>query len=109
MTNREYLQKLSAHEFVIQVTFGFHGRDHGGCEAWLNQEREPELNACPFCGKYSSIHLYREDEITPELREVSTTPWSWAVNCDFNKGGCGATSGYMRTKEKAVEAWNRRA
>lgn len=36
---------------------------------------------------------------------------NWAkhlIVCNVNLGGCGAASGLYDTKEKAIEAWNRR-
>lgn len=56
------------------------------------------LRDCPFCGGKNICII---DESEPEHPE-------FAVCCDMTEGGCGATSGYRRTKEEAIEAWNRR-
>ena len=64
-----------------------------------------ELKPCPFCGK-SLAELGTAAEI-----DMDTEPGAdneRAVVCDYNAGGCGATSGYRNTPEAAVEAWNRR-
>ena len=52
---------------------------------------------CPHCGGTNLVFLYAEGS------EIDVT-----VCCNFNNGGCGATGGYRRTKEEAIEAWNRR-
>ena len=60
---------------------------------------EPErfILSCPFCGS----------EEAPEL----TQKIDYAVICnassDDQKGGCGAQSGYAKTKMEAIEKWNR--
>lgn len=56
-----------------------------------------KLKPCPFCGS-TSVDV--KDDYHP-------VPNYYAV-CDYNKGGCGASSGYCRTEEEAIEAWNRR-
>lgn len=52
-----------------------------------------ELKPCPFCGgkniEFCTLGFY-------------------SMVCNVNKGGCGASSGYFSTVEKAIEAWNRR-
>lgn len=48
-----------------------------------------ELKPCPFCGGQNILGFY-------------------SMVCNVNKGGCGASSGYFSTVEKAIEAWNRR-
>lgn len=71
----------------------------------LEVKPDERLRACPFCGskvapyvtKYwdAEIHRYREFE--------------WHVICNFNKGGCGSSSGVRGSEEAAIVLWNRRA
>lgn len=56
-----------------------------------------ELKPCPFCGGTSVDVKY----------EPYPVPNHYIV-CNYNKGGCGASSGCDYTVEEAIEAWNRR-
>lgn len=67
-------------------------------EAWEERER---LKPCPFCGAKTSVEIEIDDE-----DDYAT---NYAVNCDYSKGGCGATSGYRQTKAEAIELWNKRS
>lgn len=112
MTNREYLERISNKNFAIVVNCEFFDKSLLECENWLGKECERDLETfepCPFCGETDCVGVFREDEITEELKEVSSAPWGWAVCCDAQHGGCGATSGYKPNKERAVAAWNWRA
>lgn len=57
---------------------------------------------CPFCGSrnlvYVDSHYWLDDVLVFYHRVV----------CDMNQYGCGASSGYCRTEEEALKAWNRR-
>lgn len=64
-----------------------------------------ELKRCPFCGSLS-VELSTAAEI--DMDDEDCAGEQWAVVCNYNNGGCGATSGYRNTPEAAVEAWNRR-
>lgn len=76
-----------------------------------------DLKPCPFCGKNVAVMTNAhdleecsnfEDDNCP-CSEFESTPCNYnKVVCDFNKGGCGASSGYYPTIEEAIEAWNRR-
>ena len=66
-----------------------------------------KLKPCPFCNNSLSLLLATAAEI--DLDDEDGADEQWAVVCNFNKGGCGATSGYRDTPESAVDAWNRRA
>lgn len=68
-----------------------------------------DLKRCPFCGK-SVAHISTYQEIEGcENFEVCNDCDYVAVICDFNKGGCGASSGFRRTEKEAIDLWNRRA
>lgn len=76
-----------------------------------------ELKPCPFCGgnmvEVTNAHDLEEcanfeDEVCPCERYETVDCSYFTVLCNMNKGGCGATSGYYETKEKAIAAWNRR-
>lgn len=68
-----------------------------------------KLKPCPFCGKKDTLHIanFRELEECENFEGYNVTPYV-AVVCDFNKGGCGASSGYRISSQKAVEVWNQR-
>lgn len=59
-----------------------------------------EIKPCPFCGNKNV-----------EIRDVwhERNNYSLAVNCNYTKGGCGATGGSRTSEAEAIEAWNRRA
>lgn len=70
----------------------------------FNEELGIELKDCPFCGK-DILVVSREDEAYGKAKNKNGY---FAVCCNFNKGGCGSTGGYRKTKEEAVEVWNKR-
>lgn len=62
-----------------------------------------KLKPCPFCGG--------ENLLVGTAREIEVDCGdddSFAVCCNYRKGGCGAVSGYRDSKKEAIEAWNRR-
>ena len=59
-----------------------------------------ELKPCPFCGESTVTMICR---INDDWRN------RYSVLCDYERGGCGAESGWYHSKEEAAEAWNRRA
>ena len=68
-----------------------------------------ELSECPFCGK-KVAHLGTVGEHEMEEDESSEAYSHYDVVCDFNAGGCGASTGKQYTSmEDAAEAWNRRS
>ena len=66
-----------------------------------------ELKPRPFCGGQNigldSCKGLGECENFEACRSEYYT-----LVCDWNKGGCGASSGYYPTMKEAIEAWNRR-
>ena len=77
---------------------------------WLKSEAQPRLKPCPFCG---NIHLCYLKNING--CDVVSIPYTGneledtvAVCCDIHDGGCGATSGYYHSCDKAAEKWNKR-
>lgn len=58
---------------------------------------EFKLNPCPFCGSETALVL--------EMGEAPPEDW-YNVTCDFNRGGCGGSSGYRHGRENAVDQWN---
>jgi len=60
-----------------------------------------DLKECPFCGKTKPVRVATDGDIDSH--------GYFAVICDYLKGGCGSASGYHKTADKAVEAWNHRA
>lgn len=66
---------------------------------------------CPFCGKIDTQAILDQNEVEG-IDEYDTNyepDPCYLVCCSTYKGGCGATSGYAATPEKAVAKWNTRA
>lgn len=73
-------------------------------------KKNTKLLPCPFCGKRIAIILTASeledcDDTFEKLYGIENV----AVVCTFNKGGCGATSGYRGSKKAAIKAWNKRS
>ena len=68
----------------------------GSCPECSIKERI-ELKPCPFCGK--------------EVARILTSGEQFRVYCPAyaSDGGCGAGSGYTKTKTEAIAKWNNRA
>lgn len=65
-------------------------------QKWSDEHSETsELKACPFCGKTDCVYINEDNKL-------------YQVVCDYTRGGCGASSGYIDTKEEAIENWNKR-
>lgn len=62
-----------------------------------------ELKNCPFCGNKNII---LDDDNDPAVYVLQSE--LHIVVCDFNQGGCGASTGWEATKEQAIKAWNQR-
>lgn len=56
-----------------------------------------ELKPCPFCGSTTSLEM-----------SESNYPNDKYVVCNFNKGGCGGSTGSGDSDEEAIQKWNRR-
>lgn len=79
---------------------------------------EIRLEPCPFCGnedlEFANMHDLEEcgnfdtDNCLCNGYENVTCGYK-SVICSVQRGGCGASSGYYISEEKAAEAWNRRA
>lgn len=71
---------------------------------------ENELKPCPFCGGTNIfVGTVAEVKLMDETDEdyVLCSGLFQAV-CDYNAGGCGASSGCCLSKDAAIAAWNRR-
>lgn len=70
-----------------------------------------KLRNCPFCGKsVAKVGLIAEHEMLDEgSLEYGFASTHYDVVCDYNAGGCGASTGKdYKTPEEAAAAWNRR-
>ena len=70
-----------------------------------------KLLPCPFCGKIDTLIVGSDLELSckedyDDWSELNSE--TFAVACDFLKGGCGATSGFRDSKEFAIHTWNTR-
>lgn len=69
-----------------------------------------KLRECPFCGKQSvEIATCMQLEECAHFEECPAAEPYVCMVCSINKGGCGASTGYYDSAEKANAAWNRRA
>lgn len=72
-----------------------------------------KLKSCPHCEKETTDIVDCSETTCAFAIDCFCTETClnkmYAVVCNRTKGGCGATGGYYRTKEEAIEAWERRA
>lgn len=66
------------------------------------------LSACPFCGATDCVKILKSSELNDEDFDPELDDESYAVNCDAQKGGCGAAGGFSVDVKKAVLKWNLR-
>jgi Lar family restriction alleviation protein len=64
-----------------------------------------ELLPCPFCGNHRIAVAVDNAAYSLGLSENT----NFQTVCSVTSFGCGASSGWYETKEKAIQAWNRRA
>lgn len=60
------------------------------------------IRVCPFCGHWAVLGNNESDE------DYNAYFPYFQVVCDFNKGGCGASGGFRKTIDEAIDAWNER-
>ena len=67
------------------------------------------LSPCPFCGKDIAMFTKcQEMKFCPDYRSCPEGHYICAV-CSFQRGGCGASTGFFPTPKEAADAWNERA
>ena len=59
-----------------------------------------KIKECPFCGA--------DVPVVQLIKEKNGNNWQYQIICNYNLGGCGASSCYEKEPEEAVKAWNRR-
>ena len=68
-----------------------------------------KLRECPFCGGEAlEIVTCMQIEECAHFEECPAAEPYVCMVCSIDKGGCGASTGYYDSAEKAVAAWNRR-
>lgn len=68
-----------------------------------------KIEKCPFCGKdVAEITNCKDLEECRHFEKCPATEPYVCVVCNMFEGGCGASSGYYDSAEKAIAAWNRR-
>ena len=84
-----------------------------------------KLRPCPFCGNTETVGIesvmtceeckfFEDGDKCPAFKpyyeedDEDNCPFK-AVVCTVSGGGCGGSSGWYSSAEKAIEAWNRRA
>lgn len=75
-------------------------------EGKMNEELKP----CPFCG---GVNLTADNVAKIEYHDTFHQDYErdskcYEVCCNFNRGGCGASSGIRKSLDEAINAWNRR-
>jgi hypothetical protein len=69
-----------------------------------------KIEKCPFCDKaVAEITNCKDLEECRHFEKCPATEPYVCVVCNMFEGGCGASSGYYDSVEKAITAWNRRA
>jgi hypothetical protein len=69
-----------------------------------------KIEKCPFCDKaVAEITNCKDLEECRHFEKCPATEPYVCVVCNMFEGGCGASSGYYDSAEKAIAAWNRRS
>jgi Lar family restriction alleviation protein len=69
-----------------------------------------KLLPCPFCGQAEPVAVFDENKAKRNGKSDSgykSKPY-YAVVCNVNLNGCGASGGFKRTPQEAITAWNTR-
>ena len=64
------------------------------------------MKSCPFCGMVDKLVI---DEVHYRLDDIVIRQYRVCCSAEGDNTGCGASCGYQRTEEEAIERWNRRA
>ncbi len=69
------------------------------------------LKPCPFCGgKNIFVGTIEQIQGAAEIINTHYDNTHYKAVCDFNKGGCGATTGgQYDNADDAANAWNKRS
>ena len=71
------------------------------------------INPCPFCGAVEALRMITLAELAGQCHEKWEWGESWGVVCSTigpnGPMGCGASAGFMPSKNEAARAWNMRA
>lgn len=62
----------------------------------LKSPKVNKINTCPHCENKNVEIVMKKDKGVI----------NFSVTCSTNKGGCGASGGFRRTKTEAINAWN---
>lgn len=64
------------------------------------------LYICPFCDSHSAPQLESKSEDMGV--DYSKIDEQWRIVCNVHDEGCGSSSGFHKTQEQAIQAWNTR-
>lgn len=76
----------------------------------VENEEMPEslLDPCLFCEKGIAMFVKcQEMKFCADYRKCEDGHYT-SVVCSFQRGGCGASTGFFPTPQEAADAWNRR-
>lgn len=101
MINRDYKKMISAQLRADQSN----ALSNGG---------KMNFKKCPFCGKKETVRIQTASEYVYESwGALLDTNEQYQVVCNattpIGPGGCGASTGFFDSEEKAVESWQTRA
>lgn len=67
---------------------------------------DQQVKPCPFCGSEKAPRALHWKDIDEDSHCDAA---NYAVCCQVGDGGCGAVSGYDRTRKAAKARWNQRS